>query len=333
MKIILDVYGGDYAPVEIVKGCVDAINSNSDLEVIMTGNEDEIKSELKKYAVDLNKIEIIDAKEIITNDDSPTGSIKSKLDSSLVKALDALKNRDDVCGMISAGNTGAVLTGGVLKIGRLPKVSRPALAPIIPTRKNPMCLIDGGSNMDCKPEYLVQFALMGSGYMKAVFGIENPRVGLLSVGVEDSKGNALVKEAHELLKVAPINFLGNMEARDAVSGDYDVIVCDGFAGNVLLKSIEGTASMVLGKLKEAIMSSTSAKIGSLFMKKSFKKLKSSMDYHALGGAPFLGLQKILVKAHGSSNALSIKSTLEQVYKMASANMIASVKSDLEKLNS
>ena len=332
MKIIVDIFGGDNSPEALVKGSIDAMTERSDLEIVMVGDESKIADELKKYKHDAGKIEIINAKDVITNDDVPTMAIKTKKESSLVKALEALKSREDICGMVSAGSTGAVLTGGIFKVGRIKSVSRPALAPVLPTKTGGnVCLIDCGANVDCRPEFLTQFALMGSCYMKAVFGIENPRVGLVSVGVEDKKGNELTKEVFKALKEMPINFVGNMEARDALTGNYDVLVCDGFVGNVLLKTAEGTAGMVMSMLKKAIMGSASAKFGSLFMKKAFGKLKHDMDYNRRGGAPFLGVEKVMVKAHGGSNDIAVKAAVLQTVKMAENNLVASIKQELDRL--
>lgn len=332
MKIVVDIFGGDNSPQALVKGCVDAMKDVQDLCIVMVGDESKINEELKQYAYDTARVEIYDAKDVITNDDVPTTAIKTKKESSLVKALELLKSRDDIAGMVSAGSTGAVLTGGIFKVGRLKSVARPALAPILPTKPGgSVCLIDCGANVDCRPEFLTQFALMGSCYMKAVYGIENPRVGLVSVGVEDKKGNELTKAAFQQLKASPIHFVGNMEARDALSGNYDVLVCDGFVGNVLLKSVEGTAGMVMSMLKKAIMGSASAKFGSLFMKKAFKRLKTDMDYNTKGGAPFLGVEKIIVKAHGGSNDVAVKAAVLQVVKMAKNHLVENIKTEMEKL--
>lgn len=332
MKVVVDVFGADHSPQALVEGAVDALNELKELEVILVGDETLIKAELGKLKTDLSRVETVDAKEVITNDDSPTAAIKTKKDSSLVKAFEVLKTRDDVAGMVSAGSTGAVLTGGIFKLGRLDGVKRPALAPILPTKTGgDVCLIDCGANVDCRAEFLTQFALMGSCYMKAVYGIERPRVALVSVGVEDKKGNELTKEAFKALKELPINFVGNMEARDALSGDYDVLVTDGFVGNVLLKSVEGAVGLVMSMLKKEIMSSAAAKIGALLMKKPFKRLKKAMDYHARGGAPFLGVEKVLVKAHGGSNALAIKAAIFQVVKMTEQNLVRSISEELKAL--
>lgn len=333
MKIAVDVFGGDFSPMAQVAGTVDFLNEQKDADIVFTGDKEKIEAELSKYKVDLSRITIEHAPEVITNDESPTSAIRAKKDSSLNRAFDLLKTDDSVQGMLSSGSTGAVLTGSVLKIGRIDGVLRPALSPLLPTRGGgKVCLVDCGANVDCRPDFLVQFALMAVCYMRAVEGLENPRVGLVSVGVEDHKGNALTKEVFEKLKALPINFLGNMEARDAVSGEYDILVADGFVGNVLLKSVEGTAQMVMGELKSAIKGSKSAMLGSLFMKKAFRNLKKSMDYNAYGGAPFLGVNKVVVKAHGASNPKAITAALRQVKKMINADLVGGIKSEMAKLS-
>lgn len=330
MKIVVDIGACD-DPSEVTRGSALALQDDKSLELVLCGNKDELNKTLSLYNLDENRLQIVDAKDVITNLDVPTVAIRHKTESSLVKAFDVLKN-DDVVGLISAGNTGAVLSGGVLRLGRIKGIHRPALAPILPTvNGKEVCLIDSGANVDCRPEFLVEFALMGVSYMKAVFGLENPRVGLVSNGVEDKKGNELVKETALKLKELPINFVGNMEARDALSGNYDVLVCDGFVGNVLLKSIEGTASMVIKTLKSAIMSDGLSKFGALFMKKAFSTVKSSMNYQNKGGAPLLGVEKIIVKAHGASNSDAIKVAINQVKKMHEGNLIANIKNGLSSL--
>lgn len=329
IKIVVDTFGADRGIEPMVKGSVDALALNKDLQIVLVGDEEAVKSELSKYNYDFKRIVTVDAKEQITNDESPTVAIRAKKDSSLVRALEMTKSDPEVVGMVSAGSTGAVLSGGIFKIGRIRGILRPALCPLLPTMTGGrVCIVDCGANVDCKPEYLVQFALMGSNYMKAVCGTENPRVALVSVGAEDKKGNELTHEVFARLKEQPINFVGNMEARYALSGDYDVLVCDGFVGNVLLKSIEGTASMVTKMLKKEILASFSAKIGAVFMKKALGNLKTSMDYHAFGGAAFLGIEKILIKSHGSSNAKSITASIEQVLKMNELKLIETIKSSL-----
>lgn len=326
MKIIFDMAGSDNGPEILSRGIIAAMNREKDLQPVLAGDRnilqpilDKLNSE--KIKTDMSRIEILDAKEVITNNESPTTAIKQKKNSSLTVAFNALKERDDIHGMVSAGASGAVLSGGVLLLGRLDGVIRPALSPVMPTMDGgKVCVVDCGANMDCKPEYLIQFAQMGTAYMKAAFSLDKPRVGLVSVGVEDKKGNELTKEVFLRLKETNLNFLGNMETRDALSGQFDVLVCDGFVGNVLIKSIEGTAGMVVKLLKKNIMSSACSKFGALFMKKAFKNLKSSMDYQGGGGALLLGVKKVLVKAHGSSNALSAEASILQAYAMAKAKL-------------
>ncbi len=314
MKVIVDIFGGDYAPIEIVKGCVDALSIDKSVNLILSGDKTKVEAELGKYSVDRSRIEIIDAPEVITNDESPTSAIRAKRNSSLVMALDRLKTDPDAAGLVSAGSTGAVLTGAVLKLGRMEGVSRPALAPVLPTinKDKKVILIDCGANTDCKPEFLAQFALMGSAYMNKVFGIENPKVALLSNGAEDKKGNELTKAAFPLLKELPINFVGNLEARYVMSGEVDVVVSDGFDGNICLKSLEGTSTLIFDVLKQEIMAGAMSKIGYLFMKKAFKNLRNRLDYSKGGGALFLGCNKVVVKAHGTSKAITIANSIMQV---------------------
>ncbi|HEY8390438.1 MAG TPA: phosphate acyltransferase PlsX [Clostridia bacterium] len=332
MKIIVDAFGGDNAPVEIIKGAVEALNQSNEIKIVLSGKNDVISKELEKYTFDNSRIEVLDAAEVIGNNEHPTLAIREKKESSLVKGLYRLKEDDEVAAMVSAGSTGAFLTGAMLIVGRLDGIDRPALAPVLPTLTyGHTMLIDSGANMDCKPEYLVQFAIMGSSYMQSIYGIQSPKVGLLSVGTEDEKGNAQSKAAFELLKNAPVNFVGNMEARDAVSGDYDVIVADGFVGNVMLKSLEGAMNLMLTGLKQSIMERTLSKIGAALMKPSFKKLKDRLDYTKMGGAPFLGCKKIVVKTHGSSKAQTIAAAILQAQSMAKQDLIEKIKSGLSKL--
>ena len=329
MKIVVDVFGGDHAPTEILKGAVMALNCEKPISLILTGKEDIIKKELNVLGCDMSRVEIINAEEIITNEEIPTLALKNKKNSSLVVAFNALKERDDAIGLVSAGSTGAVLAGGIFLLGRINGISRPALAPILPTvTGGNVLLIDCGANVDCKAVNLVDFALMGSTYMKSVYGIENPRIALLSNGVEDKKGNELNKEAFKLLKnVSQINFVGNMEARDCLSGDYDVLVTDGFAGNIALKSLEGTAMAVFTVLKNEVKT-LKAKIGALLMKNAFRALKKKMDYNNNGGAPFLGVEKIVIKSHGASKAKSICASILQVKQMSESGLIKSIKRNI-----
>lgn len=315
IKIVLDGFGGDNAPKEIVLGAIDAVNAFSDIEIVITGNEEILNKIIKDSGYTGNRISVLNANTTITNDESPTLAIRTKKDSSMVVALDYILDheQENIAGFVSAGSTGAVLTGALLKLGRMNGIKRPAIAPLFPNLKNgKTLLIDCGANMDCKPEFLCQFALMGSIYMKKMYGIQNPKVALLSVGTEDKKGNELTHSAFELLKeMESINFVGNMEARDITTGDYDVVVSDGFAGNVALKSSEGMAKFILKSLKSEISSGgLGAKIGYLFLKKTFKKLAKTLDYNAIGGSAFLGCKKVVVKAHGSSDRVAILGSIK-----------------------
>lgn len=313
MNIVVDGFGGDNSPQEIVKGVALALNKYEDLNITITGDKTRLEEEFKNYQYDTSRLTIVHTTEVVSNNESPTEAIRTKKDSSLVVALDILKKDDNVCGLVSAGSTGAVLTGAFLKIGRMKGVSRPALAPMLPTKKRGrVLLIDCGANMDSKPINLCHYAIMGSTYMRKMCGIENPRVALLNVGVEDKKGNELCHEVFPMLQKLPINFVGNMEARDFLSGEYDVVVADGFAGNVCLKASEGAIQVFMSILKSEIKARKCSMFGAMFMKKSFKAVKDLMDYERWGGSPFLGAKKILIKSHGSSFAPSILASIEQV---------------------
>lgn len=332
MKFVIDAFGGDYSPDEIVKGAVTAVNLIDDVEIILTGDKEKIEAVLADIGYLGDKIEIEHAPDVISCEETPTMAIRRKKDSSLVKALTILKERDDVVGMISAGSTGAVLAGGLFIVGRLDGVKRPALSPFLPTvTGGQTLLIDCGANVDCKPEYLQQFAIMGSIYVREMLKIERPRVALISNGVEDAKGNEQIHQTFELLKnTKEINFVGNMEARDMLSGDYDVLVCDGFTGNVALKSAEGTINAFNSILKSEIKSSgLFAKFGALMLKKTFKKLKGRINYTEVGGSPFLGLQKILIKSHGSSKAKTIYTCVLQAIDIYKSNYIEKMKEGLK----
>lgn len=329
IKIVIDAFGGDNAPEEIVKGAVLAINKLKDVHVVLSGDETKINEVLESIKYNSEQLSILDAKDVITNNESPTEAIRFKKDSSLVKALDLCKSDDQVVGIISAGSTGAVLTGGFMKIGRIKGIFRPALCPVLPTVKGGcVSICDCGANMDCEPKYLEQFAVMGSCYLNTL-GNKKPRVALLNVGTEDHKGDTRTKETFELLKVnRHVNFVGNMEARDLLSGDYDLIVTDGFAGNVLLKSTEGAIKSLLKVMKAEIKSSLLSKIGAVFMGKTFKNIKKKFDYSIYGGAVLLGCKKLVVKAHGSSKATSICACVEQVYNMSKGKLIDKISKNL-----
>jgi len=327
LKVVLDVMGADKGIAELINGVNDALSADTALGVVLCGDKEIITPVLTRLKTDMSRIEIIDAKEVITNDDSPTSAFRTKTDSSLVKGLNALKARDDLCGFISAGSTGAVLTAATFLIGRIKGIYRPTLAAQLPTADGKIVsIVDCGANVDSKVEYLPQYAVMGSIYMNSVYGVESPRVALVSVGTEDTKGNEFTKTAFPLLKALPVNFVGNMEARDTLSGNYEVLVCDGFVGNILLKSTEGTAKMMGGQVRSAIKSRVWSKLAyALFMRGAFKKLKKTMDYHAMGGAPLLGLEKIVLKCHGSANRVAIKTAILQTLKMTRGGLIQRIK--------
>lgn len=331
MKVVVDAFGGDNAPLEIVEGALLALKKHKDLELILCGKEDKIKEILKGRT---ERIEIANADDVITNEDVPTEAIRHKPNSSLVVAYNILKTRDDVIGLVSAGSTGAVLAGAIMKIGRIKGISRPALAPILPTKKgSDVIIIDSGANIDCKPVNLLHFALMGSAYYSIIYNVKEPRVALLNNGVEEEKGNELAKETYPLLKNAPINFIGNKEGGDFMSGDVDVMVTDGFAGNALLKGTEGAVGAVISILKQSIKSHFLSKIGYLFMKQTFKDIKNRVDILSKhGGSPLLGCKKLVVKNHGSCKRNNILSSIEQTIVLHENHLNQKIEEAIDKLN-
>lgn len=327
MKSIVIDAGGCDRPEKLIDGVVDAAKTHSEYAFILVGDRAVIEPHIPNG---VGNISVEHAPTVITNDDSPTHALRQKADSSLVRAFDILNGSDDVIGLFSGGSTGAVLTGATLLVGRIKGVHRPVLASLMPTSipGKVVCIADSGANVDSKPEFMAQFALMASEYIRAGFGIESPVVGLLSVGTEDKKGDERTKAAYALIKELPLNFAGNMEARDALTGAYDVIACDGFSGNVLIKSTEGTAKMVMGKVKEALTSSLKAKLGALMMKKSLKSLKASMDYHSYGGAAFLGVKKIVVKGHGSTNEVSARASVDRIISLHENRVLETIENSI-----
>ncbi len=329
MKIVVDAFGGDKAPDEIIEGVVIALERNKDLQVILTGDKNKLESLLAGRYVD--RIIIEHAPSVITNDHVPTEAIRKMEDSSLVRAFDILKTQDDVIALVSAGSTGAILTGAIMKIGRIKGITRPALAPILPTKKNnkDVLLCDSGANIDCKPINLYHFALMASAYYSILYDVENPKVGLLNIGVEEHKGNDLTREAYHILKNSKLNFIGNVEAREYMSGDIDVMVAEGFAGNVLLKASEGAVGAVLSLLKKSIKSHFLSKLGALFMRKTFNELKNRIDVLSKhGGSPFLGVKKLVMKNHGSSGRQNIASSIQQAILLHKNQLIAKIENAL-----
>ena len=310
MRLIVDVMSGDHAPAEIVKGCVDAASANG-VALTLVGNEKKIAEELSKLGASKDSFEIIPASEVITMEDAPVAAIKKKNDSSMVRGLSLLRQEPDSV-FISAGNTGALMVGGLLKVGRIKGIDRPALAPVMPNMGRGTLLIDAGANTECKPENLVQFARMGAIYMEKVLGRVNPKVGLVNIGAEESKGSDLYKAAYTLLKEAPgLNFTGNVEARDIPEGMVDVMVCDGFTGNILLKYTEGLALTLFSMLKAEMLKTPVRKIGAMLLKPGLKEFKNRLDYAEYGGAPLLGINGGIIKAHGSSRARAVQNAIRQ----------------------
>jgi len=311
VKVALDAMGGDNAPYEIVKGAVDALKASDNVSIYLVGYEDKVNAELAKYEYDKNRIKVINSTEMIEMAEPPVAAIRKKKDSSLVRALQLVK--DGECdAIISGGNSGALLVGGQLIVGRLPGVERAPFAPLIPTEKGPVLMLDCGANVDARPEHLVSFAKMGAIYASNALNKKNPTVGIVNIGAEEEKGNALVKGTFPLLKECKdINFVGSVESREIPRGNVDVVVCEAFVGNVILKLYEGLASVLVSQIKKGMMSTLKSKIGALLAKPALKKTlkRFSIDEH--GGAPLLGLNGLVVKVHGSAKSVEVKNAIIQ----------------------
>lgn len=323
-KIILDCFGGDNSPDANIGGAVLALGRMADLHLVLTGDGEIIRRRLADYEYDAARVEIVHAPDVVGCDEKPTDAIRMKKDSSLVRAINMLREDDGISGMVSVGSTGALVAGAVLRIGRLRGVIRPAFCPILPTMNGRIVgICDSGANVECTPDYFEQFAVMGSLYMELCCGVENPKAALLNVGVEAEKGDSLHKEAYEILSKTPgINFCGNMESRDLLSGKYDLVVCDGFSGNILIKSTEGACYEMLKKIKRDIEGSFVNKLGALFMYRMFKREKEFMNYERYGGSVMLGTKKTVVKGHGSSKSEGIAKCIEQAYMADVGNFTA-----------
>lgn len=331
IKIAVDCFGGDHSPSAQVEGSLDALSRFPDLHVILTGDEETLKKELEGKKYDASRLSILHAPDVVTCEDKPTDAIRLKRESSMMRAVKLLREDDDVAGMVSTGSTGALVAAATLRIGRLRGVIRPAFCPILPTMNGGIVgICDSGANVDVTPDYLRQFAIMGSLYLRAVYGVESPRVAMLNIGTETTKGDNLRREAYPLLCETPgINFVGNMESRDLLSGNFDLVVCDGFSGNVLVKSTEGACLEMLKKLKTDISSSIVNKIGALFMYRVFMKEKEFMNYQNYGGSVLLGTSKVVVKGHGSSKAPAVSKCIEQAYRMEAGDLNISIEAALE----
>jgi len=328
--ILVDAMGGDNAPEAIVNGCIDAINSKDGFDVMLIGDSEQIKEILRKRKFSSPRIKIYHTDEVITNDDIPTKAIKTKQNSSMVVGFKLLKNGEgDV--FLSAGNSGALLTGALLILGRISGVDRPALGAVVPVKDGNTLIIDAGLNSSCKPINYLQFGLFGSMYMKKLYDIQNPTVGLLNVGAESGKGNETIKQAYSLLSKSNLNFIGNVEGKDIPEGKVHVVVCDGFMGNVLLKFYEGAGTYFFGLVKGALTRNIFTKLSALLLKKSINNLKKTIDPDVLAGAPILGVDGLVIKSHGNSKARTIKYALLKAYKFAEGSMLDHIKEELKNL--
>ncbi len=326
--LAIDAMGGDNAPEEIIKGTLLAIEQNKNIKVLMYGIEEEIKKYLPSNT---ERITIIDCPEVIETCEPPLIAIRKKTNSSLIKGLLAVK-ANEADAFVSAGSTGAVLAGALFKVGRIKGIDRPALAPVLPTKQGKALLIDCGANADCDVKFLEQFALMGSAYMELVEGVDNPRVGLINIGAEEEKGNSLYKNTFKALKVLDgINFVGNIEARDTTDGNADVLVCDGFTGNIVLKTLEGMTMYLFSLIKEQIMKTGIRKLGYLLMKNGFRAVRDKLDHKAYGGAPLLGVKGCVIKAHGSSDAGAFNGAIKQAVKYLDADVSNMIKHKIESM--
>ena len=331
IHIFLDVCGGDDAPKCTIEGALEALRANPDLKLTLAGQMDAMTPLLEGSDDVKDRYILLDTPEVITNHDAPVMAVRQKKQSAIVQGMLAVREgRAD--GFVSAGSTGAVLAGGMFRLGRIEGVDRPALAPLLPNGKDFFCLIDCGANVDCLPQYLPQFGIMGSAYMKLVRDVEKPRVGLVNIGAEAEKGNAMVKAAYPMMEAAPFHFIGNVEGRDITADIADVVVSDGFSGNLILKFMEGVAGTLLRIIKKELLADTRGKIGALIAKPAFKRVKKVMDYTEVGGAPLLGVNGVVVKAHGSSNAHAIACAIRQAVLMAEKKVPEAIRQDIAALN-
>ena len=331
-KIILDGMGGDNAPAAIVEGAVRALKDDKQLYLIIAGREAEIKAELAKYKYDASRVEILDCPDVIGMNDVPTEAIKNR-QASLTAAYWHLKKNEDVCGLVSAGSTGAIIAGGQLILGRIRGIKRAALCPAIPNVNGVTLLCDCGANAECKPSMLCQFALLASAYAQVGFDKANPSVGLLNNGTEEHKGDTLRQETYKYLsQMQGINFVGNVEGRDINYGNVDVVIADGFSGNVALKSIEGCAKMILATMKQQFKSSPASLMGSLFMLGAIKRMKKGLDFDKYGGALLLGLKKVVIKSHGTSKPVTIANAIKNALSIYRNGLIPKVEEMLEKVD-
>lgn len=330
IKVIVDCFGGDHSPQAQVDGSIAALAKNPELYIILSGDKEILEKELVGRTYDASRLEIMHAPQIIGCDEKPTDVVRLKRDSSMMKGIIALRDRDDIAAMVSCGSTGALVTGALVRLGRIPGVIRPAFCPILPTMDGGIVgICDSGANVEVTSAHLRQFAIMASLYLENVYGVKKPRVALLNVGKEAEKGDDVRRETYALLKDTPsVNFVGNMESRDLLSGSYDVVVADGFSGNVLVKTTEGTALELLKKLKKDIYTRFIYKMGALLMKRMFMEEKEFMNYQNYGGSVLIGTSKVLVKGHGSSKAVAVEKCIEQAYKMEESRLSDKIEKEI-----
>ena len=323
VRIVIDCFGGDESPRVNIEGSIEALGRFKDLELILVGDEQKIKDEFAAQKFSSERISIVHAPDVIDCNEKPTEAVRKKKDSSLMTGIRLLREDDTLNGLVSIGSTGAIVAAATLRLGRVRGVVRPTLCPLLPTMKEGKIvgICDSGATVDCTATQLHQFAIMGSLYLEKVFGVKSPKVALLNVGAEEEKGDELRKEVYQILKNEPlVNFVGNMEGRDLLKGDVDLVVCDGFSGNVMCKTVEGTAIEMFRMIKKDIMSSLKFKIGALFLKKMFAKERAFLDYQNYGGSVLLGASKVVVKGHGSSKGKSFAKCIEQAYMMETGNL-------------
>ena len=338
MRIVVDAMGGDFAPKVNVDGSIDALREFADMEITLIGPQELVEKTIGEYADQAalagvrDRLSVVDAPEVISTEEHPVMALRRKKNSTFCVGMDIVR-RKEAQAFVSAGSTGALMAGAMFKIGRIKGVARPALATLLPVPNRPMLMVDAGANVDCKPEWIVQFAMMGSVYMQKVMGIDTPDVGLLNIGVEDAKGNEQTQAACALMRrEQPFHFIGSVEARDALTGACDVLATDGFAGNVLLKNTEGVISMLFGLLKGGLMSSTKGKIAALLAKDTFRQLKHSFDSTEVGGAPLLGVEGAVIKAHGNSNARAIFCAIRQAKKVVDSGVVDLIREGVGQLS-
>lgn len=339
MKIVLDAMGGDYAPKVNVDGAIDALRELKDIEVILVGPQDLIEKTIGEYADQAayqavkDRLSVVNATEVITTEEHPVMALRRKKDSTFNVGMDIVRRREAQA-FVSAGSTGAVMAGSMFKIGRIKGIDRPAIGALLPVPGRQMLLMDAGANTDCKPEWINQFAMMGSIYMNRVMGVKEPEVGLVNIGVEAAKGNEQAQQAHALMSAQKTyKFIGNVEARDTLAGLCDVLAADGFIGNVVLKNVEGTVSMLFKLLKQGLLGSTKGKIAALLAKSTFKELKDSFNSEEVGGAPLLGVEGVVIKAHGNSQARAIFCAIRQARTVIETGVVDQIREGVAQLSS